>query len=186
MTTITRNAAIAELCSHRLATLSQKERQDFLADYWTICTSDPDYLKLPRELQSKLQTNEPPTNAADRLYDPIIMLALRDQWRGVINDYITIDLNRIGKDVLVKGEVEFLHPCPCCSYNTLVNLRQLDVCRVCLWEDDGTESLHKFSPVNHTTLADARACFNRIGVCAEHLLTKVDSEAKHKFHRFET
>lgn len=59
-----------------------------------------------------------------------------------------------------------MHPCPCCGYLTLPELRgSFTICEVCRWEDDDIQfdDPDFRSGANDVSLNEARANFRRIG-----------------------
>lgn len=62
--------------------------------------------------------------------------------------------------------------CPCCLHFTLTEVASYDICPVCFWEDDGTDSIHAFTP-NGISLDDGRDNYKRIGACKDHDLQYV-------------
>jgi hypothetical protein len=65
------------------------------------------------------------------------------------------------EEVVIVGKPEFQLACPCCQYRTLDG-RLYSICRICLWEDDGTklDNLEKISSVNGATLEEYRKRYN--------------------------
>lgn len=63
--------------------------------------------------------------------------------------------------------------CPCCGYATLGEVGGFEICRICLWEDDGQDDpvAHEFwGGPNPTSLEEARRNFILIG--ASHMRRK--------------
>jgi hypothetical protein len=56
--------------------------------------------------------------------------------------------------------------CPCCQCFTLDEVARYDICPVCFWEDDGTDSDHGFSP-NGVTLTQGRENYHHFGASKE-------------------
>ena len=60
-----------------------------------------------------------------------------------------------------------LHPCPCCGYLTLPELRgSFTICEVCRWEDDDVQFADPDfeGGANDPSLNQARVNYDRIGV----------------------
>ncbi|MEO1166524.1 MAG: CPCC family cysteine-rich protein [Chloroflexota bacterium] len=70
--------------------------------------------------------------------------------------------------------------CPCCDYMTLPERKMYIICRVCFWEDDGTDidTLDKPNWVNHMTLREARANFREFGASRRDLIPHVLPETE--------
>jgi len=83
----------------------------------------------------------------------------------------------------VTGEAERLEACPCCRYLSLERRAQLEICPVCMWEDDGSDTPERFSPPNHMTLHDARVNFERFGAVREDLKNKIPVDAQERYYR---
>jgi hypothetical protein len=61
--------------------------------------------------------------------------------------------------------------CPCCGHATLDERGDYDICPICFWEDDSSDSdrAEVHSGPNHMTLVEGRINFLRIGAC-EHAM----------------
>ena len=61
--------------------------------------------------------------------------------------------------------------CPCCGYRTLPERGVGEMCRRCLWTDDGQDDedadVVRGGPNEELSLTEARQNFNRLGVVAE-------------------
>jgi hypothetical protein len=62
-----------------------------------------------------------------------------------------------------------LFRCPCCLYFTLHTVGGYDICPVCFWEDDGTDSQHAFTP-NGCSLDEGRDNYRRCGASKDDML----------------
>ena len=122
---------------------------------------DVEFTTLSKSLQTEILANEDFTgDPTDRKYDELIMLGLSAQYKGVRNEFIALSINSVMKqNYVVTGNVEKLHPCPCCSYCTLDTIGEYDICPLCSWEDDGTRGVDDYSGVNGATLAQAKKDF---------------------------
>lgn len=63
--------------------------------------------------------------------------------------------------------------CPCCGCLTLEVRGRYDICPVCFWEDDGSNSDNELSAPNHCTLGEARANYREFGACDREMLPNV-------------
>lgn len=158
-----RAEAIELLVRRDLAQLSGDEREALLADWWTIDASDPDYVNLPDVLRGAIAGTDQPDDPGDSLYDPLVLIALRRAYVGVLNTYLSSQIAALGHREAVDGEVEELAACPCCGYRTLHERGTYEICCVCFWEDDGTTVLDRVSGPNHMTLREARLNVQRCG-----------------------
>lgn len=108
---------------------------------------------------------------------------LKNEFKGVINSYIELQINNLlNKNVVVIGEVDDLYSCPCCNYKTLDRIGEYDICKVCYWEDDGIRELDRYSSVNHMSLSEAIENYRKIGVISDRFLQFVHDE---RFKMFE-
>lgn len=178
---MTRDEAIDLLIQRDLAQLSPERREVLLLDWWSIDSGDPDYDNLPARLKEALSCNEPPGDPKNSLYDPLLKVALRRQYIGVLNSYLRSQIATLGRDEVVDGEVEELVSCPCCGYISLGERGTYEICRVCFWEDDGTTDLDRVSGPNHMTLRDARLNVQRFGAVTESARHQVLSDGKERY-----
>ena len=67
------------------------------------------------------------------------------------------------------------HPCPCCGCITLPEQGQYDICPVCFWEDDPTQSMDEGLEygANKVSLKAARKNYLAFGACEEEMLMHV-------------
>ncbi len=174
-----RNKAITEICSEQIKVISSKNRTEILLSWWGIDEDDAVFHDLPTDLQNEIISTEyPPENVMDKRYDPLIMEALKHRYIGVRNDYISEQLSALlGDNIIVEGETEDLHACPCCTYKTLSMRGHYFICPVCHWEDDGNNgndeaSLNRYSSPNHMTLAEAKNHFNNLFIANSDTISK--------------
>ena len=131
-----------------LLDLSILERENILVD---IFSEDDEYENI--------------SDFSNPVYNVKINEYLKEKIKGVTNVYLaTLLSSRIQKEIDVIGEQELLEPCPCCFYRTLEVRGQYNVCPVCFWEDDGSDLLEQYSPVNRMTLQEARINFSESGM----------------------
>lgn len=160
---INRNDAVVILSKKQLVNLDNKKRESYILDWWGIDKEDEEFFFLSSTLQKELlNSDEIPKDIENSKYDELIILALKAEYKGVTNSYLTKSLNSLGMgEYEVFGEIEQMEICPCCEYKTLDSKAQYDICPLCFWEDDGTKELDKYSHANHTTLAKAKDVFSK-------------------------
>jgi hypothetical protein len=168
---MTREEAKKRLAEARLPLLDEEDREGLLIEWTVFEPEEGELTELPRELLKELQNGLEIDDAADQRFDPLIQLAIRQELRGIRNEYIAEELRALGIEVdSVDGEVELLEACPCCGYRTLLGRHMYEVCPVCFWEDDETEGADTISEGNEMTLNQARANFQRLGIVDESIL----------------
>ena len=71
-------------------------------------------------------------------------------------------LTLTGEKFEVIGETQKLFSCPCCGFQTLSEIYDVqkgtgyDICRYCQWGDDGTVDVNKSRSVNRGSISDYR------------------------------
>jgi hypothetical protein len=164
---MTRSEAINVLVRRDLAGLSPEEREALLLEWWSIDANEPEYSSLPELLKAKIARGDESDDPMSSFYDPLLEVALRRLYAGVVNSYLTSQVAMLGHHEAVDGDVEVLAMCPCCGYRTLRERGAYEICRVCFWEDDGTTELERVSGPNHMTLREARLNVQHIGAVTE-------------------
>ena len=53
----------------------------------------------------------------------------------------------------------------CCTFLTLRSLGDYEICPVCFWEDDASDSLDGISAVNGISLREGKRNFLKYGAC---------------------
>ena len=86
--TTSRKEAIKRISNGDLCRLSIEERESILLDWWSIDQEDYEYLLLPKSIQDELKSNESFNNPASAKYDPLLLIALQNQYKGVTNIYL--------------------------------------------------------------------------------------------------
>lgn len=88
---------------------------------------------------------------------------IRYELIGCSNGFLSeFYLTLTGDRAEVIGETQKLFSCPCCGYQTLSEVYDVqkgtgyDICRYCQWEDDGTVEVSKHSSVNRESISDYR------------------------------
>jgi len=178
---MTRNEAIDLLVRRDLARLSLDERETLLLDWWSIDANDRDYDGLPSLLKAALVRADQPDDPGASLYDPLLQVALRSSYVGVLNSYLENQIATLGRSDTVDGDVEVLATCPCCGYRSLRERGAYEVCRVCFWEDDGTTEPDSVSGPNHMALSEARLNIRRFGAVTEKARSYVLPDGKERF-----
>ena len=174
--------AVSLLVADLAAKLSARQRADALSNAWSVRETDAEFLGLPQEVQARMVGSDEPDDPDDRLYDPLVALALRWQFRGVLNSYLEERLAAMGTTATVEGPIEPTVACPCCGFFSLEARNALEICPVCLWEDTGDDpELH--SGPNHMTLREGRANFVQHGVCEPRLRAAVDRDMLRRYRR---
>lgn len=178
---MTRDEAIDLLVRSDLAQLSPEKREALLLDWWSIDADDPEYDELPDLLKAVIRRAEQPDDPKKELYDPLLLVALRRNYVGVLNSYLRNRAATLGRDEAVDGEVEALAACPCCGYRNLRERGAYEICRVCFWEDDGTVDLNRVSGPNHMTLREARLNVQRCGAVTEKARQQVLPDGRERY-----
>jgi hypothetical protein len=179
---VTRNKAIARLVDADLAQLTVEARESLLLDYWSMDEDDEGYDSLPHELRDELAQREEPGEAASAHYNPLLKLALRHKYVGVLNSFLQAALVRLGEAAdRVEGQIEPMATCPCCLYQSIEERGQYFICKVCFWEDDGSDEPNHYSGPNHMTLAEARNNFQRLGAVSEAAMRSVLSDGRLRY-----
>lgn len=177
-----RTEAIFLISLNRLKELNIEAREEMLLNWWGIDEEDVGFLALPNTLQTEILNNEIYTsNASETKYDPLIIEGLKKQYYGVKSEYIRDLLMKFGYDETIEGEVEELFSCPCCNYRSLPLHGEYDICKVCFWEDDGTNELSIYSSVNKLTLTEGQNNFMKLGASHEIYLSSIDLEGPKKY-----
>lgn len=176
-----RTEAIELLVRRDLAQLSSDEREALLLDWWTIDASDPDYGNLPDLLRGVIAGTDQPDDPGESLYDPLVLIALRRTYVGVLNTYLTSQIATLGRYEAVDGDVEELAACPCCGYRTLTERGAFEICCVCFWEDDGTTAPDRVSGPNHMTLREARLNVQHCGAVSESAREHVHPDGRARY-----
>ncbi|MFZ6756015.1 CPCC family cysteine-rich protein [Undibacterium sp. Ji50W] len=176
-----RDEAIDLLVRRDLARLSKEEREVLLLDWWSIDAGDPDYEGLPDLLKVMIAGTDEPDDTKNAIYDPLLKIALKHSYTGVINSYLKNQITLLGLEGAIEGDVEVLAACPCCRYKSLRVSAAYEICHVCFWEDDGTTEFDRLSGPNHMTLRDAQQNFQNIGAVTEDALRYVLSDGRDRY-----
>jgi hypothetical protein len=180
---MTRDEAIKILVRNDIAALSPEARASLLLDWWTIDASDPDYAGLPEELKAELTQAQGPGVSNSIQYEFLIHVALRHSFAGVSNDFLTGRLAQLGYQASVVGPIEVLARCPCCGYRSLTARAIYEICKVCFWEDDGSDDPDRMSGPNHMTLSEGRENYAMLGAVTEESRQHVLPDGKDRYLR---
>lgn len=162
--------------------LSAVEREDALSSAWSFRESDPEFLAIPDELRRRMVELDGPENPDDRVYEPLLALALSWRFRGVLNSYLEERLAAVGITVTVEGLIEPMAACPCCGFFSLEARNELEICPVCLWQDTGDDPGMHSGP-NHLSLRDGRTNFLQHGVCEPGLRARTELDVFRRYRR---
>jgi len=151
-----RRDAILIIVKAELTNLAREKREELLLEWWNIDEEDLFFLRMPKLLQLEiLNSDEPINDIMGSNYDILLIEALKYEYIGVINEYLSKIVSNLLNDYTeVEGAVENLLPCVCCGYKTLKEQGQYEVCPICYWEDDGNYDLLAYSSPNHMTLQE--------------------------------
>lgn len=185
-----RAEAIEIIAENKLNDLTEEDRKSYLMDWWVTEEGDKEFQnlpaslknKIPKKLIKKVEKNEKYGNPEDSKYNPLIILGIFYDYRGVKNNYLEKEILRIKNEkVIVKGEVEILEKCLCCGYRTLDEKCDWDICAVCFWEDDCTTELERYSSSNRITLKEGKENFKKFGASKRRSIGHVDKEGLLKY-----
>ena len=176
--------AISLICEREIIKLSKEKREEILLNWWGIDHEDLEFSVLPETLrQEMLESDEPTENVMNSKYNPLLIEALKYEFIGVKNDYLSKIVSKIeGENIFVEGEQENLFACPCCQYQTLKERGRYIICPVCFWEDDGNNDLTRYSSPNRMTLAEGRAKYIKYGVVTESALAHIKPDIKERYY----
>jgi len=182
---VTRDEAIALLIANEVAQLERNERESMLEDWWSIDADDPEYAALPAPLRAALDQQDVPSEPQSALYDPLLRVALRHTFAGVLNSYLVRRIEALGCSGPVEGAAEELAACPCCEFRSIGARGDYAICLVCFWEDDGTDEFDRRSVPNRMTLREARENFASIGAVKESMRAHVLPDGQERYPRNE-
>jgi hypothetical protein len=81
------------------------------------------------------------------------------------------------------NDTKELFACPCCNYLSLSERGQYEICLVCFWEDDGTQSPDDYSMPNRLFLVKGQENFLKLGACDERAVLLVKKNAKSHYSK---
>lgn len=125
---ITRNVVLALICKHRI---------EF--------TSEDELINLIEHETEDLEIG--------------VMDMVEHELKGCSNGFLSDFYKTLtGEKVEIIGEIQGLFACPCCGFQTLSEIYDVqqgtgyDICDYCYWEDDGTVEPNKISSVNNGSI----------------------------------
>lgn len=134
-----RQQAIEKYARIILSELSVQERIEQLEimafEDWTDI---PDWNELPSYVQKKIAEGEPLESPQSEIYDPVLMMWLKNGLYSVTNEFLCQKLNVDS----IKGNPIELQSCPCCGFKTIGERGNYEICTVCWWEDNGQDNKH--------------------------------------------
>jgi len=152
-------------------------------DYWSLDEEDSEFAQFPSALQAEMRRDFEDVDASAPIFEPLILRALRDGYRGVRNEYLRRRLEAQGMPEEVTGESERMFACPCCGYLCLPDGMGWEICGVCFWEDTGTGDLDAHSGPNHMSLREGQANFARLGAIDERALPYVLADGRERYEK---
>lgn len=183
-----REIAIKIIAQNQIRNLTKSERESFLMEWWV--EDDEDYQRIPQIIKDEIpnclkleiEKNGKYGDVENKKYDPIILMGIYHEFRGVKNSYLEKEIQKLkNKEIIVEGVVEELEKCPCCDYRTLDKKCDWEICKVCFWEDDCTLNLDEISGANHITLREGKENFLKFGACDKKSIELVDKAGKSKY-----
>jgi len=88
---------------------------------------------------------------------------LQEDYSCVTNGFLSDVFELLfDEEVEFEGEVCDFYACSCCGYKTLGEIYNpklgtgYDICRVCRWEDDGTDDINAQVSINRGSILDYR------------------------------
>ncbi|WP_108881045.1 CPCC family cysteine-rich protein [Anderseniella sp. Alg231-50] len=141
MKSITRQKAIRLLAWQDMKRLNNEQRDDELVNMSAAIWEDhPSWWQLPTDLRQEIENREFDDAESSR-FDEALTLSLELEYRGATNLFLLKQAKLLDSEVeRVLGEFDELVSCPCCGLRTITNRGDYEICRVCWWEDDGTDN----------------------------------------------
>lgn len=101
-------------------------------------TDEEGWDKLSDEIRYDFEEEEDvKVDLNDQKYDEVLLINLRYDLRAATNAYLC---NQLNIDIIEEGKALELLACPCCGRKTITERGDFDICKVCWWEDDGTDN----------------------------------------------
>ena len=162
MKKINRADAIEILCNLILPSLSSDVRDGYILDWWGIDEDNPEFFTLSENIKTLLAEHETPPLEANKIYNPIISIALKNELKGVTNSYLSDLMVEKGLALhTVTGTIEQLESCPCCGYRTLTIRHEYEICALCNWEDTVPIDPDRYNSANQSSLNTAKEIFRK-------------------------
>jgi len=166
MIKVSRNEAAAFCAFLKLSTLSPEEYRDVRE---TVL------------LENGLDPESPDDRPSDISF--LIRRYFELEFAEYTNRYLTGCLQlQFQSAVEVFGKEPKLHPCNCCGYLTIDKPGQYSICKVCFWEDDGTNEDSRYSGPNKMTLGEAKEHFAQLGAMSTSCLSFLGPDRTERFH----
>ncbi len=109
-------------------------------ELYTVFSSDWSSVKgfdeLSENIKDLIDKKEFPNDFEDKQYDEILFFKLRDDFKGITNDFLS---KYTGLEI-TEGLHTKLETCPCCGFKTIEKRFEFEICLVCWWEDDGQDN----------------------------------------------
>ena len=154
-----RNDALNMISRYEVDQMVDSEKLNILIDYWFIF--EDENIKINDDLKNFLKEN----NFGDIteysiFFDEVVVIGAIENNKIYSNVYISKKLSEyLGiYDVVEGDERKSLYKCPCCEFYSLKTLLEYEICRICKWEDDGSEEA-AYSFLNKSTLHNYRNIF---------------------------
>lgn len=159
-----REKAVDKLAQVMLLKMSPDERRDQLeamvGENWSESVYWPE---LPAKLKRGFIDDQPIGELNSTLYDPILLMSLKDKLAPVTNEFLASAL----KIETIVGKPAHREACPCCGIRTLEERGVFDICLVCWWEDDGLDNRNaemQSGPNEGLSLTQARLNYQKYGI----------------------
>ncbi len=191
---IDRCMSIRWLSTIEMNNLSFIDRKNILYDFFCyISENHEEFYVLTDELKNEVKRNDILDdnyeslikNSNDLKYNFVILENLIEKHKNVSNEYIEERLKYFGiKNIKIKDNNLNIYKCPCCSYLTLNRKNEYDICKVCFWEDDGSENIENmYSGVNKLYINEAKENFKLFGACSKKFLEFLDPQRFEKYSK---
>lgn len=156
---LARNDALKIISKYEVSQFSKDKKMNILLDYWYIF--EDENIVLNDDLRKFLKENDfSDVGEYSNFFDEVVVIGTIDNNKIYNNTYISKKLMEyLGiSDYVEGGEKSNLYKCPCCRFYSLKIKSEYEICRICKWEDDGSEeTAYSFS--NENTLHDYRSIF---------------------------
>ena len=156
---LTRNDAFKMISAYEVDHIVEDEKLNVLLDYWFIY--EDENVELNDDLRNFLKKNDfSDISEYSNFFDEVVVIGKIENNKIYSNVHISKKLfEYLGLSDDVEGdEKKKLYKCPCCGFYSLKMKSEYEICRICKWEDDGSEEL-TYSFSNKNTLHDYRSDF---------------------------
>lgn len=156
---LVRNDALKMISIFEVEHINNDKKMNILLDYWFVF--EDENIELNDDLKKILIENDfSDITEYSNFFDEVVVIGTIENNKIYSNIYISKKLiEYLGISDDVEGdEKNNLYKCPCCGFYSLKKKSEYEICRICKWEDDGSEeSIYSFS--NKDTLHDFRSAF---------------------------